>query len=317
MKRARGQESEKVRRPEPSAPRAKRQSSVETPQNDLVERLAPGLYVVATPIGNLSDLSPRAAQVLAQADLIAAEDTRVTGKLLNLIGLKRPMISYTEHNDQRRSPEILASLAQGQAVALVSDAGTPLISDPGQRLVEMVAGAGHRIFPVPGPSAAIAALSVAGISTERFLFVGFLPAKASARHAALVELREIKASLILYEAPHRLVDCLADCHAIFGARQAVVARELTKMFEEIRRGTLPELAARAAAEAAPKGEIVIVIAPPDALRADQADDAVDVDELLRQALVHHSLKDAVAAVADAHGLNRRQVYARALALKPS
>jgi 16S rRNA (cytidine1402-2'-O)-methyltransferase len=276
--------------------------------------LAPGLYVIATPIGNLSDMSPRALDILARADLVAVEDTRVTGKLLSLMGLSCTMVSYTEHNDDRRTPELLGQLAAGKVIALVSDAGTPLISDPGQRLVAAAAAQGRRIVPVPGPSAVIAALSVAGLSTERFMFAGFLPARAKARRESLSELGAIKTTLIFYEAPHRLIECLQDMAEMLGPRPAIVARELTKLYEEIRRGSLVELFEAARHQPDPKGEIVIVIGPPVAASADVAD-GFDLDRALAEAMAKYSLKDAVAAVADAHGLNRRAVYARAIALK--
>lgn len=304
-----------MRGPEPSARRAPRQSRARGPGGAGPDGpgapLDPGLYVVATPIGNLSDLSPRAHDVLARADLIAAEDTRVTAKLLTLVGLKRPIIAYNDHNGAARRPEILERLDQGQAIALVSDAGTPLISDPGYKLVADAAAAGHAVVPIPGPSALITALSVAGLPTDRVLFLGFLPAKAGARREALAEVAAIRASLVLFEAPHRLREALADLADVLGPRPAMIAREMTKLHEEIRRGSLDALAAAAAEAPDPKGEIVIVIAPPEA--REEAPPA-DVDGALRAALGTMSLKDAVEAVARAHGLNKRAVYARALAI---
>jgi 16S rRNA (cytidine1402-2'-O)-methyltransferase len=302
---------------DPKALRAKRQvpSASESSETGR-DPLAPGLYVVATPIGNLSDLSPRALDILTRCDRIAAEDTRVTGKLLSLIGLKRPMISYNDHNDDRRGPEILIALAQGASIALVSDAGTPLISDPGYRLVAEAALRGHAIIPIPGPSAAIAMLSVAGLPTDRVLFMGFLPARTKARRDSLMEIANLRASLLLFEAPHRLAECLVDLADVLGsARKAVIGREMTKLFEEFRRGTLAELRDRQALEPTAKGEIVLVIGPPVEGVVDQVQADGDLDQALIQALAGHSLKDAVDQVSAGLGLNRRKVYARALELK--
>ncbi len=312
MKRAKDQVSGQIGEPEPNAQGSKRQPK---PAPDPAEQtLGPGLYVVATPIGNLGDMSPRALDVLRRADLVVAEDTRVTGKLLSIMGIKRPMISYTEHNDQARNPALLAALDKGQVVALVSDAGTPLISDPGQRLVAAAVQAGHKIVPVPGPSAVIAALSVAGLPTDRFMFVGFLPARPKARRDELAGLINIPATLIFYEAPHRLIETLEDLNELLGPRPAMVARELTKFYEEIRRGSLAELSNAVKDQVPPRGEIVIVVAPPP--KEGIVDHAsFDLDQVLKTALDQYSLKDAVAAIADAHGLNRRDVYARALTLK--
>src|SRR5690349_15673769 len=224
------------------------------------DKLPPGLHIVATPIGNLGDLSPRAADTLRRADRILAEDTRVTGKLLQHIGAKVPMSRYDDHTSEEEREGVVARLGE-QAIALVSDAGTPLISDPGYKLVRAARAAGHAIYTLPGPSAAIAALTLAGLPTDRFLFAGFLPAKAKARTGEIAEFAGIRASLVLYESGPRLGDTLQSLAEGLGDRDAAVARELTKLHEECVTGTLKELAAKYR-DAAPKGEIVIVVGPP-------------------------------------------------------
>lgn len=273
-------------------------------------RLAPGLHVVATPIGNLGDITVRALETLAGADIIACEDTRMTRRLTDRYGIDVPLISYHDHNGASMRPKLLARLAGGQALALVSDAGTPLISDPGYKLVVEVAEAGHRIFPLPGASALLAALVAAGLPTDRFLFDGFLPPKPGQRRNRITELSRIPSTLVLYETGPRLAESLADLAEILGPRRAAVCRELTKTFEEVRRGPLPELAAQYAGERDPKGEIVLVVGPP----VEQAAQDDDVDAALARALAEHSLKDAVAAVSALTGRHKREVYARALAL---
>ena len=272
--------------------------------------LEPGLYIVATPIGNLSDLSARAAAVLAGAAAIAVEDSRVTAKLLNHLGIKRPMIPYHDHNGDRVRPELLARMGS-EAIALVSDAGTPLISDPGYKLVRDARAAGIPITTIPGPSAVIAALTLAGLPTDRFLFLGFLPSKAGARASAIAEVAAIRATLILYESGPRLAASLAALAAGLGDREAAVAREISKKFEQTVTGTLSELAARYA-DATPKGEIVIVVGPPG--EEEPAGDA-DIDAALRDAMSRLSTSRAAAEVAESLGLPRRQVYERALELK--
>jgi 16S rRNA (cytidine1402-2'-O)-methyltransferase len=272
--------------------------------------LEPGLYIVATPIGNLGDLSPRAADVLARADAIACEDSRVTGGLLRHIGIKRPMIPYHDHSAERVRDDLVARLGQ-QAIALVSDAGTPLISDPGFKLVRAARAAGHRVTTLPGPSALVAALTLAGLPTDRFLFAGFLPAKAKARDEAIAEVVSIRATLIFYESGPRLAAMLGALADRLGEREAAVAREISKLFEECVTGTLGDLAARYA-EAAPKGEIVVVVAPPG--EAEPASEA-DADALLAEALERLPAAKAASEVAKATGLNRRDLYARALTLK--
>src|SRR4051794_15338454 len=227
------------------------------PMDDVLQ---PGLYIVATPIGNLSDLSPRAASILARADLIAVEDSRVTAGLLRHIGAKRPMLAYHDHNADRVRPGLIARMAR-EAVALVSDAGTPLISDPGYKLVRDARAAGIAVTTLPGPSAAVAALTLAGLPTDRFLFLGFLPAKAGARAAAIAEVAAVRATLVLYESGPRLAATLAALRETLGDREAAVVREISKRFEETVAGRLAGLAGRYSG-AAPKGEIVIVVAPP-------------------------------------------------------
>jgi 16S rRNA (cytidine1402-2'-O)-methyltransferase len=274
--------------------------------------LVAGLYIVATPIGNLSDLTPRAAMVLGKADLIAVEDSRVTGKLLNHLGIKRPMVPYHDHNADQMRPRLIAEMG-GKAVALVSDAGTPLISDPGYKLVRDARAAGHSVTTIPGPCAAVAALTLAGLPTDRFLFAGFLPAKAKARDDAILEFAALRATLVFYESGQRLGATLAALATRLGERDAAVTREITKTFEEAVTGTLGTLAARYA-EAPPKGEIVIVVAPPgEAAVADQG----EADALLQEALERLPVAKAATEVARATGLPRRDLYARALALKGS
>ena len=274
------------------------------------ERLAPGLYIVATPIGNLSDLSPHAADILSRADVIAVEDSRITAKLLAHIGVKRPMTPYHDHNADRVRPDLIAQMGE-RAIALVSDAGTPLISDPGYKLVRDARAGGREVHTVAGPCAAIAALTLAGLPTDRFLFLGFLPAKAGQRAAAIAEVAAIRATLIFYESGPRLGATLAALQGGLGDREAAVVREISKRFEETVTGTLAELAARYA-DAPPKGEIVIVVGPPGEPEAAGAD---EIDAALIDAMTRLSPSRAAAEVAQALGLPRRDVYERALALK--
>ena len=274
-------------------------------------RLAAGLYLVATPIGNLRDITLRALEMLAAADLVACEDTRVTRKLFDHYGLSAPLMSYHDHNAETARPKILQRIAAGDAVALVSDAGTPLISDPGFKLVRDATAADLPVTAAPGASAAVMALTVAGLPTDRFFFEGFLPSKSAARRTRIAELARIPATLVLYESGPRLADALSDLAAGLGAREAAVCRELTKLHEEVRRGTLETLARDYAAGAETRGEIAIVIAPPDAPAPSGAE---EIDALLRAALARVSLKDAVAEVAAASGVPRRTVYQRALDL---
>jgi len=270
----------------------------------------PGLYLVATPIGNLGDITLRALDVLAGVDVIACEDTRVTRKLADRFGITTPLTPYHEHNASEARPKLLARLAQGQAVALVSDAGTPLISDPGYRLVQEAQDAGFAVVAIPGASSVLTALSVAGLPTDRFFFEGFLPPKEIGRQKRIAALATIPSTLVLFESGPRIADALADLAAGLGPRAAAICRELTKLHEEVRRGPLDELALHYAQGAETRGEFVVVIAPP----TEQETPAADVDAMLRQALTRVSVKDAVGEVALATGKPKREVYQRALEL---
>ena len=275
------------------------------------EPLAPGLYIVATPIGNLGDVTARAAETLCRVDRILAEDKRVTAKLLAHLGATAPMTAYHDHSDDDLRQRILAD-ASIKAIALVSDAGTPLISDPGYKLVRAARAAGIAIHTLPGPCAAIAALTLAGLPTDRFLFLGFLSSKAKARGEGIAEVASLRASLILYESGPRLADSLAALAAGLGNRPAAVIREITKLHEECVTGTLADLAARYA-DAPPRGEIVVVIGPPPE-REEASDD--DLDAALRDALSRLSPSRAAAEVATALGIPKKRAYARALDLAP-
>jgi len=276
------------------------------------EPIRPGLYVVATPIGNLRDISFRALATLAAADAVIAEDTRVTKTLLAHYGISTPLVAYHEHNAAVMRPHLLARLESGASLALVSDAGTPLVSDPGFKLVADAAAAGVNVVAIPGPSAVLAALVVAGLPTDRFFFEGFLPPRSAARRQRIAELASIPGTLVFFESPRRLAETLEDLHAVLGGRDAAIARELTKHFETVRRGTLAELAAALAKEDPPKGEIVLLVGPPQ--EGAQALSAEDLDARLLKALETHSVKDAAAVVAGETGQPRRQVYARAIEL---
>jgi len=270
----------------------------------------PGLHIVATPIGNLADISLRALDALSAADTVACEDTRVTRKLLNAYGLDRALTAYHEHNADRMRPRLIKRMKDGESVALVSDAGTPLVSDPGYKLARAAIAEGLSVTALPGASAPLAALVVSGLPSDRFLYSGFLPPKRAARRKALESLAGVPATLIFLESARRLAAALEDMAVIFGTRPAAVVRELTKLFEEARRGDLAELAAHYRSTGPPKGEIVVVVGPPDGA----ASEAGDLDEQLAAALERASLRDAAAMVATATGLPRREVYARALAL---
>ena len=276
------------------------------------------LDVVATPIGNLGDLSPRAREVLAAADVVAAEDTRRTAQLLAAIGLQRPLLSLHEHNERARADALLARLARGERVALVSDAGTPLLSDPGYELVRRAVAAGHAVRAIPGPTAIAAALSVAGLATDRFCFEGFLPARAGERGARLAARRREPRTLVLFESPHRIAESLADCARVLGAeRAAAVARELTKVYETTYRGSLGELAARAAAEADfARGEITVVIAgaPETADEAAGVADPAALERLVGAALEHLPAAKAAALASAATGVPRKLAYEIAVRL---
>ena len=273
------------------------------------QTLLPGLYIVATPIGNLGDITHRAVQVLSGASAIACEDTRVTGKLLNHLGIKKRMIRYDDHAAESDRERLLA-LMESEPVALVSDAGTPLISDPGYRLVRTARERGIAVTSLPGPSAAVMALTLSGLPNDRFLFAGFLPNKGKAREAVLEELAAVQATLIFYETAPRLEASLQAIAAILPGREVAVARELTKKFEESRTGTPEELIAHYTAHP-PKGEIVLLVAPP----SDEPAEDVDVDALLRAELAESKASQAAAKVARLTGLDRKTLYARALDLK--
>ncbi|MEP6967441.1 MAG: 16S rRNA (cytidine(1402)-2'-O)-methyltransferase [Pseudomonadota bacterium] len=272
--------------------------------------LAPGLYLVATPIGNLRDITLRALDVLAGADLVLAEDTRVSGKLMAAHGLSTRLKRYDEHAAARARPGILAALAGGARVALISDAGTPLISDPGYRLAREAAAQSSAVFPIPGPSAVLAALTVAGLPTDRFLFAGFPPPRPAARRASFEDLKGVRATLIFFEGGSRLAASLADMAAVFGARDAAVARELTKLHETVVRAPLDALAADPRF-AAPKGEIVVLVGP----GVERLATAEEADAALAEALTRAGPAEAASEVAKALGLPRRDLYVRALALK--
>jgi 16S rRNA (cytidine1402-2'-O)-methyltransferase len=273
--------------------------------------LAPGLYVAATPIGNLKDVTYRVVEALSLADKILCEDTRQTAKLLAAYGVRAPMSPYHDHNAERVRPGIIEALKEGARFLLVSDAGTPLISDPGAKLVREARAAGIPVIPLPGPSAFVAALSAAGAMTGRFLFAGFPPPKEEARRRFFSDLAAVKATLVFYESPQRLGESLAAMAAAFGPRRAVVARELTKIYEEFVEGALPDLAARYGAQT-PKGEFVVIIDPPP---EEPAAAPAEIDAFLAAALKTRSLKEAAAAAAGAFGIARKEAYARALALK--
>lgn len=274
---------------------------------------SPGLYLVATPIGHADDVTLRALAILREADVIAAEDTRQARKLMEIHGISvsgRPVLAYHDHNGPQVRPRLLRDVQDGKVVAYASDAGTPLVADPGYRLAEAMIAEGLPVVAAPGASAVLAALSVAGLPTDRFMFAGFLPVKQAARTSGLAELAAVPATLIFYESPRRLAATLGDMLAVLGDRPAAVCRELTKKFEETRRGGVADLAAHYMENGPPKGEVVIVTGPPLAEALSEA----DLDTALRSALAESSLKDAAALVAEATGLPRKQVYARALEL---
>lgn len=283
-----------------------------TPAAEAATTLEPGLYLVATPIGNLADLGARARAVLAACDHVLCEDTRVTGKLLAYLGLDKPLLAYHEHNAEKRRPALLAELARGAALALVSDAGTPLVSDPGYKLVREARERGLAVHPVPGPSAVLAALTASGLPTDRFFFQGFLPAKAGARSRVIAELAPLRATLVLFESAARAAVALDALAAGLGPREAVLARELTKRFEAFRCGTLVELADGCRREP-PRGEVVLVVAGAGDDEARMDDGAVD--DALRAALAEGGPSHAAKVVAQRSGRPRRVLYARALELE--
>ncbi|THD66120.1 MAG: 16S rRNA (cytidine(1402)-2'-O)-methyltransferase [Bradyrhizobium sp.] len=274
-------------------------------------KVASGLYLVATPIGNLGDITLRALETLAGVDIIACEDTRITRRLTERYAISALLRPYHEHNAAVARPKILQRLAQGASIALVSDAGTPLISDPGFKLVREACAAGHRVVALPGPSSVLAALAVAALPTDRFFFEGFLPAKETARRARLAELARIDATLVMFESGNRVQETLRDLAGVMGGRDGAICREMTKMHEDIRRAPVSELAL-AAGTLETRGEFVLVIGPPPAGANVMAGDALD--DLLRTSLKRDSVKDAVAHAVELSGRPRREIYARALEL---
>lgn len=276
----------------------------------MIMKFEPGLYIVAGPIGNLSDLTPRAAELLRAADVVAVEDSRVSARLLRHAGSDRPMIPYHDHSSETLRARLVERMA-GEVVALLSDAGTPLISDPGYKLVRDARAAGRHVTTLPGPSAAIAALTLSGLPTDRFLFVGFLPAKAKARGDALAEIAAIRATLVFYESGPRLSQSLAAMADALGDREAAVVREISKAFEETLSGRLSELSARYA-DAPPKGEIVVIVGPPGEAPPPSEEDS---DAALLAAMERLPVSKAAGEVAKKLGLDRRTLYARAMELK--
>jgi 16S rRNA (cytidine1402-2'-O)-methyltransferase len=273
--------------------------------------LPAGLYVTATPIGNAADITLRALEVLKSCDLIAAEDTRVTAKLLAIHGIAKPLAAYNDHNAARERPKLLAKMRQGARIALVSDAGTPLVSDPGFKLVREAIAEGLPVHALPGASAVLTGLALAGLPTDRFLFAGFLPAKQGMRQSALRGLKDLRATLVFFESPQRLSETLGDMAEIFGTRTAAVAREMTKLHEDVRRGLLRELAAHYENAGAPRGEVTLIVSPPHDIEADTA----RIDSALDKALAFMPVRPAVDLVADMLDAPRRVVYARALEKK--
>lgn len=284
--------------------------AAEVVEGQLAHALPPGLYLVATPIGNLADITLRALATLARADVIYCEDTRHSRTLLAHFSISRPLRPYHEHNAERERPRILGELAAGKSVALISDAGTPLVSDPGYKLVRDCLNEGYRVTSLPGPSALLAAIGSTGLATDTFLFAGFLPAKQGARRARLAELQAVPATLVFFEAPSRLAESLADMASVLGERETAVARELTKLHEEVRRGTAATLASWAA-EASPKGEMVVLIGPP--LEQVVSDDAIAAR--LEPLLDQMSLSEAAKAVAEMLGVAKARAYDVGLVLK--
>jgi 16S rRNA (cytidine1402-2'-O)-methyltransferase len=285
------------------------------PDSTITKSPLPGLYIVATPIGNLGDITPRAAATLSSADVIAAEDTRVTSKLLSHLGLRKPMIPYHDHSDDRTRQSLIARMAD-EVIVLVSDAGTPLISDPGYKLVRDARAANCHITTLPGPCAAIAAITLSGLPSDRFLFAGFLPSKAKARADTIAEFAGLRSTLLFYESGPRLASALAALAEGLGNRDAAVAREISKLYEECVTGTLHELAARYAELPAPKGEIVVLVGPPSADTHEEGDEE-SIDAAIKEALADQPVAKAAKAVAKRFGLERHDVYARALELKDS
>ncbi|MFL5236753.1 MAG: 16S rRNA (cytidine(1402)-2'-O)-methyltransferase [Rhizomicrobium sp.] len=298
--------SSEIKSSEGGNDRAERSLAGHNAQNE-----AAGLYIVATPIGNARDITLRALDVLNACDRIAAEDTRVTAKLLAIHGISKPLTPYNDHNAARERPRLISRLTGGARIALLSDAGTPLISDPGYKLVREALAHGVAVYAIPGPSAALTGLILSGAPTDRFYFAGFLPAKQGERRRALEGIRLVAATLIFFESARRTAETLADMHAILGERVAAIARELTKVHEEVRRGSLAALASELATQPAPRGEITIVVAPPAAPEIDFA----KAESLLQKAMIHMPLSAAAELIATALDLPKRAIYERALGLK--
>jgi 16S rRNA (cytidine1402-2'-O)-methyltransferase len=274
--------------------------------------LPAGLYVTATPIGHARDITLRALDVLKGCDAIAAEDTRVTSKLLAIHGVSKPLLAYNDHNAARERPKLIARLLRGERIALVSDAGTPLVSDPGYKLVRAVLDADLRVEAIPGASAPLAALVLAGLPTDRFFFAGFLPSRSGERRTAIEAVKHVPSTLVFFESPHRLGESLSDLASVLGPRPAAVGRELTKLHQEMRRGLLPVLAASYADTQDVKGEVTLVVGPP----LESAPDLSRLDRLLERALVFMPVRAAADLAAEALDVSRRSAYERALALRP-
>lgn len=297
---------------DPSSTTPERDSGELKTGSESAQPLDPGLYIVATPIGNLRDITLRALDTLTAVDEVLAEDTRVARRLLDAYNLRVKLSPYHDHNGAKRRPDILNQLSAGRRIALISDAGTPMIADPGWKLVRDALEAGHAVIPIPGPSALLAGVVASGLPSDRFMFCGFLPPKSTARKRAASAYTNVPATLVFYETGPRLADCLADLEAVFGAaREAAICRELTKLFEETRRGSLDQLAAHYRIHGAPKGEIVLLIAPPSKTKISDA----ELTAALSDALQSQSVKQAAAEIAETFGLPKRDVYQRALALK--
>ena len=301
-------------RPEPNQSGGRSKPASVAAGEEEREKLAAGLYIVATPIGNSRDITLRALAALGAATIIACEDTRTTARLLAIHSIQTKLTPYHEHNAARVRPALIRRLEKGETVALVSDAGTPLVSDPGYRLVGEAVAAGIAVFPLPGASAVLAALTVSTLPTDRFFFQGFLPNRKAARRGVLAEIASVPATLVFMESPKRLAASLADMARVLGDRQAAVARELTKKFEEIRRGALAELAAYYEDQGAPRGEVTVVVAPGDGGEAAAIGDD-ELDALLGAALKDMSLRDAAGKVSNDTGTPRKKTYARALKLR--
>ena len=301
----------------PATPAGAGQSRDDARASKPQQGAGPGLWLVATPIGNLEDISQRALSVLASVDRVACEDTRRTGRLLARHGIAARLVSYHEHNAARVRPALIRMLAEGGRVALVADAGTPLISDPGYKLVRAALDAGVRVSGCPGPSALLLALVLSGLPTDRFYFGGFLPARAKARRDALARLESLDATLVFFESPRRLAASLADMAEALGPRPAAVARELTKVYEEMRRGPLDRLAAHYDAAGAPRGEVVVVVGGGRDGAARPALSEAEIDDRLVSLLAAGTVRDAAAALSAETGRPRRELYARALALSRS